>query len=171
MKFNNVEISGLIVLFIGVILLGFTFVSAYGFLIGKLSILASADLVEVFGNAMAPLIEAVIHILYLGIMGWIGSILTIRAVQLLRQEKVVVSPSQAPPQPSKMETKQTAPAPTKAPAPAASPIVKTAPKQEAKAEEEKDEKAEAKEPRKPETQEKTSTPEPPKEPALEAPSG
>jgi len=168
LKFNNVEVSGLIVLFIGVILLGFTFISAYGFLIGKLSILASADLVEVFGNAMAPLIEAVIHILYLGVMGWIGSILTIRAVQLLRQERVVVPPSQAPPQPSKMETKQTTPASTKAPAPAATPTVKTAPKQEAKAEERKDENAEAKEPQKPETQEKTSTTEPPKEPAPEA---
>lgn len=169
LKFNNVEVSGLIVLFIGVILLGFTFVSAYGFLIGKLSILASADLVEVFGNAMAPLIEAVIHILYLGVMGWIGSILTIRAVQLLKQEKVVVPPSQAPPQqPTKMETKQATPSSTKAPAPAATPSVKTAPKQEAKAEEKKDEKAEVKEPKKPETQEKTATPEPPKEPALEA---
>ncbi len=169
LKFSNVEGSGLIVLFIGVILLGFTFVSAYGFLIGNLSILASADLVEVFGNAMAPLIEAVIHILYLGVMGWIGSILTIRAVQLLKQEKVVVPPSQTPPQSSKIETKQTTRTPAKAPAPAATPNMKTAPEQEAKAEEKKDEKAEVKEPKKLETQEKTPTPEPSKEPAPEAP--
>lgn len=169
LKFNNVEGSGLIVLFIGVILLGFTFVSAYGFLIGNLSILASADLVEVFGNAMAPLIEAVIHILYLGVMGWIGSILTIRAVQLLKQEKVVVSPSQAPPQPSKMEAKQTTPTPTKAPTPAAAPSAKAVPKPEVKPREEKDEKAEVMEPKKPETREKASTPETPTGPAQEAP--
>jgi hypothetical protein len=87
LKFDKTEISALIVLFVGVILLAFAFFSAYGFLSGSLSILASADLTELFGNAMAPLIEAIIRILYLGIMGWIGSILTIRGVQLLKLEK------------------------------------------------------------------------------------
>ncbi len=87
MKFDKTETAALIVLFVGVILLAFTFFSAYGFLSGSLSILASADLTQLFGNAMAPLIEAIIRILYLGIMGWIGSILTIRGVQLLKREK------------------------------------------------------------------------------------
>lgn len=79
--------AGLVVLFAGVILLAVTFLSAYGFLSGSILILASADLTELFGNAMAPLVEAIIRILYLGIMGWIGSILTIRGVQLLKREK------------------------------------------------------------------------------------
>lgn len=87
MKFDKTETAALIVLFVGVILLAFTFFSAYGFLSGSLSILASADLTELFGRAMAPLIEAIIRILYLGIMGWIGSILTIRGVQLLKRER------------------------------------------------------------------------------------
>jgi len=53
MKIDKVEISGMVVLFIGVILL----------------------------------IVACIRILYLGIMGWIGSILTIRGIQLLKMER------------------------------------------------------------------------------------
>lgn len=91
MRIEKTELSGLIVLFVGVILLAFTFFSAYGFLSGSLSILASTDLTELFGRAMAPLIEAIIRILYLGIMGWVGSILTIRAVQLLKKEKETVT--------------------------------------------------------------------------------
>lgn len=92
MKFDKTETSALIVLFVGVILLAFAFFSAYGFLSGTLSILASSDLTELFGNAMAPLVEAIIRILYLGIMGWIGSILTIRGVQLLKLEREVITP-------------------------------------------------------------------------------
>jgi len=87
LKIDKIELSGLVVLFAGVILLAFTFFSAYTFLIGKLNILSSQDLVAVFGNALGPLIEAIIRILYLGIMGWMGSILTIRAIQLLKKER------------------------------------------------------------------------------------
>jgi len=87
LKFDKVEVSGLIVLFIGVILLAATFYSAFIFLVGDTAILTSADLAELFGNALAPLIVAIIHVLYLGVMGWIGSVMTIRAVQLLKKEK------------------------------------------------------------------------------------
>jgi len=87
LKFDKTETAGLIVLFVGVVLLAFTFFNAFGFLSGNLSILTSVDITELFGNALAPLIEAIIRILYLGIMGWIGSILTIRGVQILKREK------------------------------------------------------------------------------------
>lgn len=87
MRFDRVEVSGIVVLFIGVILLIATFYSAFMFLVGDITILASADLAELFGNALSPLIAAVIHILYLGVMGWMGSVMTIRAVQLLKKEK------------------------------------------------------------------------------------
>ena len=97
MKFDKVEVSGLVVLFIGVILLAATFYSAFMFLMGDITILSSVDLAELFGNALAPLIEAVIHILYLGIMGWIGSVTTIRAVQLLKKEKDATSQPQVKP--------------------------------------------------------------------------
>jgi hypothetical protein len=87
MKIDKVEISGIAVLFIGVALLMFAFFNAYAFLTGQLGIMASQDILQAFGQALAPLIEAIIRILYLGIMGWIGSILTIRGVQLLRTER------------------------------------------------------------------------------------
>ena len=98
MKFEKVEVSGLVVLFVGVILLAATFYSAFMFLVGDITILTSVDLAELFGNALAPLIKAIIHILYLGIMGWVGSILTIRAVQLLKKEKAPLTQSQPKPE-------------------------------------------------------------------------
>lgn len=107
MRFEKVETSALIVLFLGVLLLAFTFFSAYGFLVGSLTILASSDLTELFGRALAPLIEAIIRILFLGVMGWIGSILTIRAIQLLKKDK---EPTTVQPQ-SSPETKQSNPQP------------------------------------------------------------
>jgi len=87
MKIDKVEISGIAVLFIGVILLIFAFFNAYAFLTGQLEIVASQDILQAFGEALAPLIVAIIRILYLGIMGWIGSILTIRGIQLLKMER------------------------------------------------------------------------------------
>jgi hypothetical protein len=68
---------------IGVALLIFTFISAYGFLTRSLSIIASEDLVQTFGEALAPLIATCIRIMYLGVMGWIGSLLTIRGVTII----------------------------------------------------------------------------------------
>lgn len=93
-KIDKVELSGLIVLFIGVILLGFTFFSAFSFLTGSLNILATDDILQVFGASLTPLITAIIRILYLGIMGWIGSVVTIRGVQLLKKEKTETPPKQ-----------------------------------------------------------------------------
>lgn len=145
MKFEKVEVSGLIVLFVGVILLAATFYSAYIFLVADVTILAAVDLAELFGNALAPLIEAVIHILYLGIMGWIGSILTIRAVQLLKKDKeaAVTQPQVKP------ETKQAV----------APPARQNQPKPEPQKEQK-----EAKEPKKAEPQEQTQAPKQPAEP-------
>lgn len=137
MKFDKIEISGLVVLFVGVALLAFTFFSAFGFLVGELSIIGSADLIRFFGNALAPLVEATIHILYLAIMGWIASILTIRGVQLLKKEK------EAAPAPTTPSVKTEA-----------KPEAKSQPKQEAK---EKPQATEVNEPKK--TEEATKNPE------------
>jgi len=82
---DKTEISGFIVLFVGVALLVFTFFNAYLFLRELLAIVTSPDLMESFGQALAPLIEACIRAVYLGIMGWIGSILTVRGVNILTQ--------------------------------------------------------------------------------------
>jgi len=84
---DKITLSGTIVLMVGVALLIFTFASSYGFLTQGLSILTSGDLVRTFGEALAPLITTSIHIMYLGIMGWVGSILTIRGVTILSQAR------------------------------------------------------------------------------------
>jgi len=85
-------VSGYITLFLGIALLAFTFVSAYLFLRNDPSIAGSPDLVTVFGDALAPLIVTCIRIMYLGIMGWIGSALTLRGVQLVTQLKREAKP-------------------------------------------------------------------------------
>jgi cytoskeletal protein RodZ len=84
---DKITLSGTVVLMVGVGLLIFTFASAYGFLTSELSIITSGDLVRTFGDSLAPLIVTSIHIMYLGIMGWIGSILTIRGVTILSQAR------------------------------------------------------------------------------------
>lgn len=144
-KIDKVEISGLIVLFMGAILLAFTFYSAYTFLIGKLNILGSQDLIAVFGNALGPLIEAIVRILYLGIMGWMGSIITIRAVQLLKMEK------ETTPVQTQIPTKAPTPTPIKA-------EEKAPTKPENKEEEKLEPKTEEKEKSEPEQQEKAEQP-------------
>lgn len=138
LRFERTELAGLVVLFVGVILLAFTFFSAFGFLSGSISILASSDLTQLFGNAMGPLIEAIIRILYLGIMGWIGSILTIRGVQLLKREK------EAAPQQVQIRTEPKQPV---------NPEVKAT----------TETKTDVKEPKKTESTGSTPVPEPPKE--------
>ena len=80
---DKIALSGITVLMIGVALLIFTFISAYGFLTQSLSIIASEDLVQTFGQALAPLIVTCIHIMYLGVMGWVGSLVTIRGVTII----------------------------------------------------------------------------------------
>ena len=74
-------------LFTGIGLLAFTFITTYIFLINNPSITGSSDLIDVFGSALAPLIGASIRVMYLGVMGWIGSGLTARGVQLITQLK------------------------------------------------------------------------------------
>lgn len=80
------EILGYSVILIGIGLLVFTFVNAYLFLGEKLSIL-STNLIEAFGEILGPLIETSIRVMYLGIMGWIGSIITMRGIQILTQTR------------------------------------------------------------------------------------
>jgi hypothetical protein len=98
---DKVALSGITVLLIGVALLIFTFISAYGFLTQNLSIIASEDLVHTFGEALAPLISTSIRIMYLGVMGWIGSLLTIRGITILAH--LPQSPAVTPP---RLEVKQ-----------------------------------------------------------------
>lgn len=126
---DKIALSGITVLIIGVALLIFTFLSAYGFLTQSLTIIASEDLVHTFGEALAPLIASCIRIMYLGVMGWTGSLITIRGVTIIthmpqpaivpRQKQVATEPKPKPlPQKAKTEKpKQEGkpPAPTREP--------------------------------------------------------
>lgn len=112
---DKIAFSGITVLGIGVALLVFTFVSAYGFLTQGLSIIASEDLVRTFGEALAPLIATCIRIMYLGVMGWIGSLLTIRGVTIISQapkletaipQKPIAAQQTPQPQKAKAELKE-----------------------------------------------------------------
>lgn len=91
---DKIALSGVAVLMIGVALLIFTFISAYGFLTQSLSIIASDNLIRTFGETLAPLIGTCIRVMYLGVMGWIGSLLTVRGVTIIahapKEQKVFV---------------------------------------------------------------------------------
>lgn len=86
---NKVEASGLTLLTLGVALLAFTFVNAYLLLIKDIGIIATSDLAAIFGEALGPLVVTCIRIMYLGIMAWIGSMLTLRGLPLLTHQKQV----------------------------------------------------------------------------------
>jgi len=111
---DKIALSGITVLMIGIALLIFTFISAYVFLTQSLSIIASEDLMRTFGEALAPLIATCIRIMYLGIMGWIGSLLTIRGVTIIAHAPetpttVTQKPSKAkkePQPPQKVKTEE-----------------------------------------------------------------
>jgi hypothetical protein len=95
---EKITLSGMAVLGVGVALLIFTFISAYGFLTQSLSIVASEDLIQTFGEALAPLIATCVRLMYLGVMGWVGSLLTIRGVTILvhaPKVEIVAVPSKA----------------------------------------------------------------------------
>jgi hypothetical protein len=81
------EAPGIAVLLIGVALLVTTFIDAYLFLAKDINILPVPNLIAAFGEALAPLIEASIRMLYLGVMGWIGSTVTMRGITVLLQVK------------------------------------------------------------------------------------
>jgi len=86
------EAPGIAVLLIGIALLVTTFVDAYLFLKEDVSILPVPNLIAAFGEALAPLIEASIRMMYLGVMGWIGSTITIRGITVLLQVKPETKP-------------------------------------------------------------------------------
>ncbi|HDO41745.1 MAG TPA: hypothetical protein ENH03_02465 [Candidatus Bathyarchaeota archaeon] len=82
---RNDEIAGYVMLFVGLALLIVTFFFAYTFLYSDVGEMVPSDIVQAFGRSLAPLVSACIHAIFLGIMGWIGSILTARGVALLKR--------------------------------------------------------------------------------------
>ena len=83
----STKIVGFLTLFIGVAVLLFTFYNAYQFLLGIIVPQSSDDLMRAFGDALTPLITTCIRAIYLGIMGWVGGLITRRGVQVIVGEK------------------------------------------------------------------------------------
>ena len=116
---DKIAVSGITVLGVGVALLIFTFISTYGFLTQSLQIITSQDLVQTFGETLAPLITTCIRVMYLGVMGWIGSLITIRGVtivtnapkleSLIPQKPMISQPSPAPLESVSTHQKETVP--------------------------------------------------------------
>jgi len=95
MKIEKPELVAYILIIVGLALLLFTFIMAYVMLIAETGVLPALNLSEALGEILGPIAEAIIRIMYLGIMGWTGSIATIRGIQLYKEAKPT---SQQPPQ-------------------------------------------------------------------------
>ncbi len=83
----NTKVAGFLTLFIGVAVLLFTFYIACQFLAGVVVPQSPEDMIRAFGDALAPLITTCIRAIYLGIMGWVGGLITRRGVQIIVGEK------------------------------------------------------------------------------------
>lgn len=75
----------MMVLGIGLALLIFAFVCACIFLTESLQIAATQNFEQFFGGTLQLLIAASIRVMYLGVMGWIGSLVTIRGTNIITQ--------------------------------------------------------------------------------------
>jgi hypothetical protein len=116
MKIERVELVAYILIAVGLLLLVITFLMAYLKLESVVSIITSGNIAEALGQIFGPIVEAVIKIMFLGIMGWVGSITTMRGIQLYKEAKIKVAPP-APPKPQQspqlsQQTQQTQPAKT-----------------------------------------------------------
>ena len=83
------ETSGIAILLIGVALLLIAFIIACMHLQGVINVLPVPSLLASFGEALSPLIEAAIRVLYLGVMGWIASTVPAKGITLLLQAKLL----------------------------------------------------------------------------------
>ena len=108
---DKIALSGITVLSIGIILLAVTFVSAFGFLLNAIPILASENLSQTFGETLAPLVATSIRVMYLGVMGWIGSLVTIRGVTIIANAPKTETSEPQKPQETKQKKTQAQPKP------------------------------------------------------------
>jgi len=89
LQIKSSEASGIIILLTGIALLLITFVVACIHLYGDISVLPVPSLMASFGEGLSPLIEAAVRVLYLGLMGWIASIVIAKGVTALLQTKLL----------------------------------------------------------------------------------
>ncbi|MEM2103868.1 MAG: hypothetical protein QW717_03150 [Candidatus Bathyarchaeia archaeon] len=89
MKIEKSEAVAFILIAVGLLLLVLTFVIAFLMSTSVANILTSTDLSSALGSILGPIAEAIIKIMFLGVMGWTGSIATLRGIQLYRESKTV----------------------------------------------------------------------------------
>jgi hypothetical protein len=100
LQIKSSEASGITILLAGIALLLTTFIVASIHLYGDISVLPVPSLMSAFGEGFSPLIEAAIRVLYLGLMGWIASIVIAKGLTALLQAKLLdKSTSQKPQKP------------------------------------------------------------------------
>jgi hypothetical protein len=83
------EASGITILLTGIALLSVTFIIACIHLQGDINVLPVPSFMASFGEALSPIIEAAIRVLYLGLMGWIASTVTAKGITILLQAKLL----------------------------------------------------------------------------------
>lgn len=106
MKIERPELVAYILIGVGIVLLILTFVMAFLLLTSLLDISAGGNLSDAIGDILGPIAEALIKVMYLGIMGWVGSIATIRGIQLIKEIKQPPKAQAVPPSPSEKEEKK-----------------------------------------------------------------
>ena len=103
MKIEKSELVAYILIGVGVVLLILTFVMAYLILTSVANLSTSQDLSKALGGILGPIAEAVVRVMFLGIMGWTGSIATMRGIQLYKESKPAVQPKTEEKTPEKSE--------------------------------------------------------------------
>jgi Na+/serine symporter len=98
LRIKSSETSGITILLTGIALLLITFTIACIHLHGDIKILPVPSLMASFGEALPPLIEAAIRVMYLGVMGWIASTVTAKGITALLQAKLLDKNSLPKPQ-------------------------------------------------------------------------
>jgi len=89
LRIKSSETSGITILLVGIALLSVTFIIACIHLQGGIIVLPVPNLMASFGEALSPLIEAAIRVLYLGLMGWIASKVTTKGITVLLKAKLL----------------------------------------------------------------------------------
>jgi len=89
LRIKSSETSGITILLVGIVLLSVTFIIAFIHLHGGIIVLPVPNLMASFGEALSPLIEAAIRVLYLGLMGWIASKVTTKGITVLLKAKLL----------------------------------------------------------------------------------
>lgn len=83
LKIKMSENSGVVITSIGITLLVVTFAVAYVHMNTEVTVSPVSSLAIYFGQALSPLIEALIRLLYLGLLGWIALKITNKGITIL----------------------------------------------------------------------------------------